>query len=185
MSNESNSDTKPKVVEPSPAPAEPAPKAQVSSLAPALGTDSPQADEPKKKRRYRNTAFKRLDPRRQKFVMNYLQSSNALESVRKSGYQVKDPLQQKVQVQRLLNQEKVQNALQEKIREMFPNVEEHIAKELHALAVLPLKLSREDIGATVTEKLAILDKYIKIFGFEAPKKVQSLQARVNLLPKSE
>lgn len=169
MSQESNSD---KPIE-----------AQIVSEQPA---PAPIPEKPKR-RPARNTAFKKLPLRQQKFVMEYIQNptNSATAAVKAAGYRNKTDQLARIRGVRLLESHKVQNALQEKIREMYPNVEEKLARQLQQLADLPLKLTKEDVGATVTEKLAILDKFIKIFGFEAPKKVQSLQAKVNLLPKQD
>lgn len=128
--------------------------------------------------------MKKLKPAQQVFVMEALTPGvTPKQAAINAGYSEKGA---NVTAHNLLGNQKVQNALQEKIQELYPNIQQQLASKLKEILDMDLKHHPDQDGITPGDALKAIQTYVKIFGYEAPKKTAHLSAKLTgKLPGSE
>lgn len=117
----------------------------------------------------RNTVFKKLPAKKQVFVQGVVSGLSATEAALEAGFGGPDPLRKRrhaaIVGNKLMNLVQVQNAIQEKLREKFPNGEETLAKMLKEILEYPLdKMGYKDCPVKTSDKLRAAEFYLKILG---------------------
>jgi hypothetical protein len=152
-------------------------------------TPDPISDPNKKKRGWpkgkpRRTAFRSIDAKKQRFVLEILNGRNQTEAAVMAGYSP-DPNSAKVRGNALMNNPKVQNALQEKLDLIYPNLTEKVADKLMEIMERPIREGIHDKGISVSEFLSTANFLRDVYGWKAPTKHMRLNATVKskrLLP---
>ncbi len=129
----------------------------------------------------RKTSFQRLDSRRQKFVMEVLNGRTQTDAAALAGYSTKSPGALRAQSVQLMNNQKIQNALQEKLDTLYPNLNEKVAAKLAEIMEMPLREGPHSQGVSIAEFLATARFLQDVYGWKAPTK--SLHVRANVKTK--
>jgi hypothetical protein len=132
----------------------------------------------------RKTAFQRLDVRKQRFVVEVLAGKDQTSAAIAAGYSP-DPNSAKVRGHALMSNPKVQNALQEKLDRIYPNLTEKVAERLMEILEQPLREGMHNKGISVSEFLATANFLKEVYGWRAPTKHLRVNASVRakrLLP---
>jgi hypothetical protein len=133
----------------------------------------------------RKTAFQRLDPKKQLFVMNALSGKSATEAVALSGYSTNSDVAMRVRAHTLMNNQNVQNALQEKLNEIFPELHTKVAERLNEILNMPIRESAHGKGVSISDFLSTARFLQDVYGWKAPTKHFRVNANVKhkrLLP---
>jgi hypothetical protein len=123
----------------------------------------------------RKTAFQRLDVRKQRFVVEVLAGKDQTSAAIAAGYSP-DPNSAKVRGNALMNNPKVQNALQEKLDRIYPNLTEKVADRLMEIMEKPIREGIHGKGISVSEFLATANFLKDVYGWKAPTKHFRLNA---------
>lgn len=130
-----------------------------------------------KRRRKRKTAWDKLTPQKQVFVNEVLSGTPASHAVTKI-LGVEDKKKAEKKAYDLVQSPSVQNALQERLNQMYPNLSEGVAKKLKLIMEQPIKFEKEAPGITVNEYLKVVEFLSTVQGWKAPSKSVSLKANV-------
>lgn len=147
-------------------------------------SESPAHQPPERKRKGwpkgkpRKTAFQRIDSRKQRFVLEVLNGRSQTEAAALAGYSTKSPAALRVQGSNLMSNPKVQNALQEKLDTLYPNLNEKVAAKLAEIMEMPLREGPHSPGVSISEFLATARFLQDVYGWKAPAK--SIRANVKV-----
>lgn len=132
-----------------------------------------------KPRRRRKKAWDKITPQKQAFINEVLSGTPSSVAVTKLNLAT-TPERAKRKGYDLVNDPKVQMALQERMNEMYPNLSEQVAMKIKYMLDLPVKFSKDDsAGLSPKEFLAFAEYLAKINGWEAVKKTTHLRANFN------
>lgn len=109
---------------------------------------------------------KDLTSKQKRFVASYSQGTSAKDAVIEAGYNVTTDKSAKVLASKLLNNEKVQNALDAAIQEQFPNVPQLAAQRLVNILI--------DDQSRPNDIIKAIELLSKVCGWQAPSKHASL-----------
>lgn len=107
-----------------------------------------------------------LTGKQKRFVAAYSQGASGKEAVIQAGYNVTTDDSAKTMASRLLNSEKIQNALDAAIQQQFPNVPQLAAQRLVNILV--------DDQSRPTDIIKAIELLSKVCGWQAPTKSASL-----------
>lgn len=134
---------------------------------------------PPKRGRPKKTQFQKLDSRKQKFVMEILNSRTQTEAAQLAGYSTKSEGSLRVQGANLMNNPRIQNALQEKLDALYPNLNEKVATKIAAIMEMPFREGPHSFGVSIAEFLATARFLQDVYGWRAPAKSLHVRARVD------
>lgn len=130
-----------------------------------------------KQRIRRKTAWDKLTPDKQRVVNEVLSGTPASHAVQKV-YGEQDKKKAEKKAYDIIQNPKVQNALQEKLNQMYPNLSEGVAKKLKLIMEQPIKFDRDAPGISVTEYLKVVEFLSAVQGWKAPTKSWNLKANL-------
>ncbi|NDG29297.1 hypothetical protein EB118_04240 [bacterium] len=107
-----------------------------------------------------------LTGKQKRFVAAYAQGTSGKEAVIQAGYNVTTEESAKTIASRLLNSDKIQNALDAAIQEQFPNV-----PQLAAQRLVNILIDEQSRPGDIIKAIELLSK---VCGWQAPSKSASL-----------